>query len=649
MNTTSTSERSGSLERLSFPDQSNFSTEEHGRRRKSILADMQVEVEKLGYCNSPSAPMHVLTGTQFRRATEPVDSSSSATNGLTRFIVPSHWGEQASSNQPVSHVGKDNLLPAQRVLSPEPRPSKPMFKGTDFRLGSTLARKTVSISPPAQQRTNGLETSFARKKQLTAPVGYGGHLGQAQEASRSNSSLGSISSSKQYLDDSSSIRSKSSLGFARPSRHGDWETTMAKKEQRRRSQLEKLDMSNLQELARSSTPEHMQHMAIWSTIDHRKHSDTLGSRKSPPRSSSQLSRVFLSVRYSPAQLGVDGYGAPASLPEDIDEILNRDKRQGNTEAQRLLKETMRSSSSTPTLKRSLRHLQLKDGFVNPASFKRLKETMMQSVDAFGRSRAPVVSKESLLYEKAQDLMHDTPAYKQPLCGFNMRGEMMVYSWAAPHDFRGQHANPRIHPPEKPPPPATSAKAKFHGFEDDEEKMRNLRAAVKADSLFQDPKGVRTCGHNGVGFFTIPAGGGRPTRAVKQKQEGSGYHKYLSPDLLQHECTKFDVPAEPELRFLNTAPMINDERAQIAKEEEPRRGEWKGAADIYPGYLVPSATRYRFVERLKQEDLPKGTKNFFVKESVNRSLPGAQKPLASEFPFREIVAGNGPYKTPSGII
>ena len=57
-----------------------------------------------------------------------------------------------------------------------------------------------------------------------------------------------------------------------------------------------------------------------------------------------------------------------------------------------------------------------------------------------------------------------------------------------------------------------------------------------------------------------------------------------------------------------------------------------------------------MDRLNPADLPKDTKNFFVKESVNRRLPGTQKAVGSEFPERQIVGGNvdGPYKSPVGI-
>ena len=53
------------------------------------------------------------------------------------------------------------------------------------------------------------------------------------------------------------------------------------------------------------------------------------------------------------------------------------------------------------------------------------------------------------------------------------------------------------------------------------------------------------------------------------------------------------------------------------------------------------------------ELPKDTKNFFVKGSVNRSLPGTQKQLCSELPFREIcgreIVDGKPsgYRSPTG--
>ena len=80
--------------------------------------------------------------------------------------------------------------------------------------------------------------------------------------------------------------------------------------------------------------------------------------------------------------------------------------------------------------------------------------------------------------------------------------------------------------------------------------------------------------------------------MKHKLDASvGYHKYLGKDLLNLKSDhKADIPGEPELTF-QRAPLIIDDKSRVAREEEPLKGEWKGAPDLYPGSLVPTATRH----------------------------------------------------------
>lgn len=546
--------------------QESFIRDEQVRRRASMHADLKKEVERIARSGSPAAPMHLLTGDPYRRATEPVGRPATPSQDRTcKFNVPTRWQDQVSSKRKVSHVGDENLRPAERALSPEPRPIKPMFKTTEFRL--TGARKSVSISGTPEMHM--LSESFDHTRIATkshggsSPVRHGG--GSPVRAENSNSSLGSghrpasaRTSGPLWGEDSSSPRSKSSLGFARANDRKSTPVNDA------RSQVDRLDMTNLRQLASSQTPEQLKQMVMRSIDDPKL---DYGSYVTRSHNRSSVSGVFLAMKYSPAQLGVDGYGAPASLPEDLDELLNRPMQQKDATIKRVFHETLRSKTSSPSLKRSLKELPLNDGFINATSVKILKSSMTKGVQPFGSVKSPMVSKEDLMIEKAQNVMHDTPAYKKHACGFNMRGEMIVYSWASPHDFRGQYSNPRIHAPGKPPPPATSEKAKFKGFADDPVKMATLQENVKLDSFFHDPKGVLLCEPGGVGYFPIPAGAGRSTRAVKHKlQPAEAYHKYLNPDLLKIKKThKADIAGEPELKFLRP-PLIVDDRSKVRERE-----------------------------------------------------------------------------------
>ena len=67
--------------------------------------------------------------------------------------------------------------------------------------------------------------------------------------------------------------------------------------------------------------------------------------------------------------------------------------------------------------------------------------------------------------------------------------------------------------------------------------------------------------------------------------------------------KYDVPGETEFRF-KKAPLIVDDKSKIAMSEEPLKGAWNGAPDLYPGSLVPSATRHRWEDREPHHDLTK---------------------------------------------
>jgi hypothetical protein len=61
--------------------------------------------------------------------------------------------------------------------------------------------------------------------------------------------------------------------------------------------------------------------------------------------------------------------------------------------------------------------------------------------------------------------------------------------------------------------------------------------------------------------------------------------------------KKDISREPELVFPKTT-LILDEKTWVASNEEPKKGVWRGAPDLYPGDLVPSTTRYRFLFSLE---------------------------------------------------
>ena len=75
----------------------------------------------------------------------------------------------------------------------------------------------------------------------------------------------------------------------------------------------------------------------------------------------------MAAKRSTSQLGMDGYGAPPELSEDIDEILERKEHKNASETERIRRETLRSTAASPALKHSLKHLQLEDGFINPTS------------------------------------------------------------------------------------------------------------------------------------------------------------------------------------------------------------------------------------------------------------------------------------------
>jgi hypothetical protein len=578
----------GSDGNCGFSRQVGFISDEESRRLQSISGEWNIEVARIARAGrSPAPPMYLLTGDPQRTSTEAVSPSHTPVHELSRFNVPAHWAHQVSSKNRVSHVGREDLPAAQRTLSPEPRPTVSMFKGSEFRLGVT--RKSVSISPAP--RYHDVEQLPATGSPVGKPaaVAIRSHAVQSpvrEEQSKDSLSLGSSSPTRPHFgDDTVSVRSRSSMCVTRLGRS----KTQTEPRRKARNQLDGLGMSNLLEMTSSTTPEQLQQMAVWSAIG-----DGAGRARSPIRPASQMSGVFLALKYSPAQLGVDGYGAPASLPEDIDELLNRTSEQGNARTKREVHEALCSRMASPTLKRSLKTLPLADGFMNDTTVKILKNTFRPDSAPFGNLKSPVVSKHDLLLEKAQNVMHDTPSYKKHTCGFNMRGEMLVYSWAAPHDFRGQHANPRIHEPRKPPPPATSERAKFKGFADDRQRMLALSKASHADSLFVERKGVRLCEQGGVGFFPIAAGGGRTTREVKHKlQSTCGYHKYLNASMLDTKKDhKYDIPGDPEFKF-KKATLLVDDKSKIAMSEEPLKGVWAGAPDLYPGSLVPSATRHRF--------------------------------------------------------
>jgi len=520
-----------------------FMSDEHGRKRQSIHAEFKKGVESLGRIGSPAPPMNLLTGDPHRTSTQALSTK---------------WGKQVSSKRRMTHVGQDDLSPAE-----------PIFKVSDFVQGSQRRRVIIS-------------TFVAEDTAQHAPSPVRRSRGSPLHGERSNSSLGSSQPpssargpGRHLLDDSDTSRSKSSLGFAR-ARPRD--TTIVKSDVAR-SQLDRLKLKNLREMTASQTPDQLQQMATWSASHGFDAHANFGSSMSRPRSrsSSQVAGVFLAKKYSPAQLGADGYGMPASLPEDLDELLNRHRSQGNPETKRAFDETLRSSATSTELKRKLKTLPLYDGFINPTSAKILRLTMTPQTEAFSHFTPTVVPKVDLLNERAQDVMHDTPAYKKHTTGFR------------------QHANPRIHAPAKPLSPAVSEKAKFTTFTDNKDKMAELAAAVQADSVFHEPKGVRLCGHGGVGFYPIPAGGGRSTRAVTHKLDSSvGYHKYLNANVLEtkkdHKC---DIPRETDLGFTRV-PLILDDKTKIARDEEPLKGRWKPAPDLYPSSLVPTGTRHRFL-------------------------------------------------------
>ena len=78
------------------------------------------------------------------------------------------------------------------------------------------------------------------------------------------------------------------------------------------------------------------------------------------------------------------------------------------------------------------------------------------------------------------------------------------------------------------------------------------------------------------------------------QPACGYHKYLNPAMLEtKKGYKHDIPGDPEFKF-KKAPLIVDDKSRVAMNEEPLKGAWAGAPDLYPGTLVPSATRHRCV-------------------------------------------------------
>jgi hypothetical protein len=578
-----------------FGSQSKWNEKERRRRLKSIHDDLREEVGRLSRTGSPVPPMHLLKGEPHRTATEPLDSSiTPLAKQLAPCNVPSQWAEQISTKRRVSHIGLDDLHPTERALSPEHKQGKQSFRNSEFYLATSNAPSRLS-----QART---ATGSPAQHGAHSPV-RAGHTDASLLGSSHRPSSGS-SRRRQRAPDTAVARSHSSLGFSRTDAgRGGIE---AVDENERRSQLGRLDMSNLRQLTASQTPEQLKQMAISSMLSGPRALDAFGVSltSSHSRAPSQVAGAYLALKYSPAQLGVDGYGAPASLPEDIDEMLGRYK-EANLGTKRVLLETLRSSAASPALKRSLKGLPLEDGFVNPTSLKTLVQSKTSGAVPFGSSRTPVVSKEDLMLEKAQDLMHDTPSYKKHDGSFSMQGRMLVYSWAAPHDFRGQHANPRIHTPGKPPAPATSEKAKFKTFADkNQEKIAALAEAAKLDAIFQEPLGVRLVTEGGLGFYPLPAGGGRPTRTVKHKVDPSeGYQKYLSQDLLSlNKNKKADVPGEPALFFPKTQ-LIADYKSKVAKEEEPQKGEWKGAPDLYPASLVPTATRHRSSPRLHPQPFP----------------------------------------------
>jgi hypothetical protein len=635
-----------------FHNQEKWFSDEQKRKRRSIHSDLKIEVERLACSTSPAAPMHLLVGDPYRIAASRINTTrqDASSVGTDHFkALPTHWTDHAGTTRRTSHVGLEDLGPAERALSPEPKPLKPMFKSTDFNLGQSKS-VTMSVSSAAIiSATSGSQDMSRRRTEHSAHGGHSVHAGHSVQAGQSShavnmysarppivpgpgmiarrdslretstcprrdslrdtstSSLGSSpararpSSAKtrdtHLAEDSGSIRSQSSLGLSSFVRRQVQKGKGGMSDDYIRSQLNQLEISNLRALAASRTPDEIKQMATVSRIHGNVPDDMLGFSTSG-RSKSRTSNVsgsYLTMKYSPAQMGFDGYGGPASLPEDIDEMLNRHGQNTDEDLKLDIRETLRSKTASPAIKEALRALPLRDGFINPASLKILKEKTAQASVPFCNTKSPVVSKHDLIIEKAQDNKHDTPSYKKHACGFNMRGETLVYSWAAPHNFRGQYSNPRIHAPGRPPAVHTSEKAKFKGFVDDPEKMRTLSENIKADCVYEGrSKGVRLCGDSGVGFYPIPAGGGRPSRDVKHKVESAeAYHKYLNPDLLKMAQKKNDISREPELVFPKTT-LILDEKTWVASNEEPKKGVWRGAPDLYPGDLVPSTTRYRFL-------------------------------------------------------
>ena len=646
--------------RSHFPDQESFQGSERARQRQSRRADHRTSVERVAQVESPAPPMHILTNSPPRRASQRLDPGCvPGTAGLAPPSLPTGWGEHTTQRgQYDVFIGQDMLPNATRALSPQPRRVPSMFKG-QFNPGRVnpgssvqMGRRKVSISydsfngtePPKSQGHH--ELSSTRWMSVSTPYTELAHEGISEEPSTT-----SIGSKKR--SDSESVRSKSSTGFVRKKRTEQSKHATPYLQELSRNQLDKLSMENLRELARTRSPDELQQMAIWSTVGRPSTAEQLaftGARPSSQMSNRQQGAgLFLAAKRSSSQLGMDGYGAPPELSEDIDEILERKEHKNASETERIRRETLRSTAASPALKHSLKHLQLEDGFINPTSVELLTDTMKTSTVPFLMLKPVVIPKDKLSRERAQDVMHDTPAYKRPSCGFNMRGEMQVYSWAAPHNFRGQHANPRIHAPEIPLAPATSAKAKFKSNADDDEKMRQLAERVMADSKYQAPALIRSCDHRGVGVFSTPAGSGRPTHAVKNAKDHSlGYHKYLSTAFTVHR--ERNISAKKELSFLAKAPMIQDDKGFVASEFEPLRGEWLRPPDMYPNGLTPTATRFEYVKRLNQEDLKHESPHdsmFFVKESVNRKLPGTQNAVGAHMPYK-LSKEVGVYKMPAGI-
>ena len=97
-------------------------------------------------------------------------------------------------------------------------------------------------------------------------------------------------------------------------------------------------------------------------------------------------------------------------------------------------------------------------------------------------------------------------------------------------------------------------------------------------------------------------------------------------------------------------MIQDDKGFVASDFEPLRGEWLRPPDLYPNGLTPTATRFEYVKRLNQENLKHESPHdsmFFVKESVNRKLPGTQNAVGAHMPYK-LSKEVGVYKMPSGI-